>query len=284
MPPQRTSIAPEPQTVVFSREATPTQDFGAGFQKFWMVLFGCVCCLCILVTMAGSLFFAISLTADLRSALFAGLLSMGLDVCKASLPLLIHTLRKKETVLTTMAWAMFWSCFVWSVVCGIGWVFMLSDQSAARSLEEAGRAATSGLAMLALMIIAQVASAFGPVLVVNGMRHAKDLPDEEPPSPTPAQVDFGVLEPAGDGMSEWLREVIGVEPGARVHMAPAYDHYIAFCKMRGSAPMKQVEFRRILRLHGKALTGLDAGRDSSTYVPGISMAGASPPPRLLTAN
>ena len=284
MPPQRTAIAPEPQTVVFSREATPTQDYGAKYQRFVMICGGSFFLFCTVIVMLGNLFFTLAQLNEFTAKLIAGPMSMGVGALAPVLYILIHTLQKKETFLTAVAWGMFWCCLVWSAACGIGWVFMLSDQAAARSLEEAGRAATSGLAMLVLMVIAQIASAFGPVLVVNGMRHAKDLPDEEPPSPTPAQVDFGVLEPAGDGMSEWLREVIGVEPGAKVHMAPAYDHYIAFCKMRGSAPMKQVEFRRVLRLHGKALTGLDAGRDSSTYVPGISMAGASPPPRLLTAN
>lgn len=276
MVPQRTGIAPEPQTVVFSRETTPTQDCGANFQRFMLRALGSFCCLFILVTVSGNVFFAASLFSDIRPALFAAVASMAVDAFKAALPIAIHSLRKTEPELTAIAWVLLCVCGGWSLICGISWVFMLMDHG------YSGGTAESGFALLVLMLIAQAASAGGPVLIAAGMRHAKDLPDEEPPAPqAPQQMDFGMLEPAGDGMSEWLREVIGVQPGAKTHLALAYDHYITFCKMRGHTPMKQKLFNEALRMHGKALTGLDAGRDKSTFVPGISMAGGEKAPLLL---
>src|SRR5688572_30832638 len=228
---QRTAIAAEPQTVVFAREATPTQDWGASFQRFIMVCFGMICSLCVLVTLAGSFIFPLSLASSAESALVLVGVSLFLDAFKVGLPLAIYSFRHREPTLTKLATAFFVVCFVWSTVCAIGWAAMIHGRSyAPQTLQEAGAAATSGVALFILMLAAQVGSVLGPVFAVAGTRYAKDLPDEEPPAPVKQEMDFGVIG-SGNGVSEWLREVVGMERGGKVRLPAANNSYLAYCKL-----------------------------------------------------
>lgn len=281
---QRTSIAAEPQTVTFAREATPTQDWGASFQRFIMVCFGMVCSLCVLVTLAGSFIFPLSLAASAQSAIVLVGVSLFLDAFKVGLPLAIYSFRHREPTLTMLATWFFAVCLIWSTICGIGWAMMISDRGySPQTLQEAGSAATSGLALFLLMLAAQGGSVLGPLIAVAGTRYAKDIPDEELPPP-PREMDFGMITDPGDGVSEWIREAVGMDRGNKVYLTHAYDSYVAFCRLHGHKVIANKQLAEVLASHTLALTGQKPGRDKSVFFPGITLSGQEKPEFLRIAN
>lgn len=271
--------------MVFARETTATQDWGAGLQRFFMVLFGVIGVLCVGVTMAGCFFFTLSLVQGWQGAVIATLISVAVDVLKVGLTLVIYSFAHREPTLTMLAKGLFAACLVWSALCSIGWSFMLAGNAyQPQTLDEAGNAAASGAALFLLMVMAQAASVLGPPLAVAGMRHAKDLPDEEQPAPKPTEMDFGQIEAAGDGISEWMREVVGMDRGGKVYLRHAYDSYVAFAKLNGHNVVAEAKLAGALRGHVRALTGQDAGRDRGTFFPGITLAGQERQEFLRIAN
>lgn len=281
---QRTAITAEPQTVVFAREATPTQDWGASFQRFIMICFGAIGSLCVLVTLAGCVVFPLSLAWSAESAAVFVAVSLFLDVAKVGLPLMIYSFKDREPTLAKLATGFLAICLLWSTICILGWANGISARGySPQTLQEAGDAAASTLALFALMILAQMGSVLGPLLAVAGTRYAKDLPDEEAAAPAPKEMDFGMIE-SGNGVSEWLREVVGKDPGGKVYLPHANNSYLAYCKLHGFNPVNNRDLSAILAKHTLALTGLNPGRDKSVFFPGISLAGQEKPELLRIAN
>lgn len=266
--PARAGLAPDPQTVVFARQATDTQSFGALAQRFGLTLLGMIVAVVCLVTAVANFRFA-STWGDGAARAVAIILAVAADFLKCGLPLAIYSTRDREAGITVIAKAICVVCFAVSTICGLGWAVMLGGGQA-ETIAELSNQVKSTVLLAISLLLAQFVSTFGPLIVVAASRYAKDMPDELPMREEPS-TDMVPSGSGDEGYANWFSAMVGRDRPGKVYLKDAYDEYVKWATQGGYPLLPKAEVSRALEDH-IAMRGLTKGRDRDVFFPGISLA------------